>query len=66
VAGPEALSRAEFGRLVAARHGLDPGLVPACRIAEGGVGPRAANVRLDSTVATTLLKTRLRAASECV
>jgi len=66
VAGPEALSRAELGRLVATRHGLDPESVPACPIAEGGVGPRAGNVRLDSTVAATLLKTRLRAASECV
>jgi dTDP-4-dehydrorhamnose reductase len=66
VAGPEALSRADLGRLVAVRHGLDPAAVPARPIADGGLGPRPANVRLDSSLAASMLKTRLRPASECV
>jgi dTDP-4-dehydrorhamnose reductase len=60
VAGPQAVSRAELGRLVAARYGLNPADVPTTTIAEGGLGPRPAEIRLDSTRATTLLKTRLR------
>lgn len=66
VAGPEALSRAELGRLVAARHGLDPASVPTQPSAEGGLGPRPADVRLDSSLAASILKTRLRPASECI
>jgi len=64
VAGPEALSRAEFGRRVAVHYGVDPSAVPICTIAEGRLGPRPADVRLDSALATSLLRTRLRAASE--
>jgi dTDP-4-dehydrorhamnose reductase len=64
VAGPEALNRAEMGRLIARSHGLDPSSVPTSTIAEGNLGPRPADVRLDSTRATSLLKTRLRPASE--
>lgn len=64
VAGPEALNRAEMGRLIARSHGLDPARVPTGTIAEGTLGPRPADVRLDITRATTLLTTRLRPASE--
>ena len=64
VAGPEALTRAEMGRVVARAHGLDPSRVPTSTTAEGGLGPRPADVRLDSTRATTLLRTTIRPASE--
>jgi dTDP-4-dehydrorhamnose reductase len=64
VAGPEALNRAEMGRLIARSHGLDPSRIPTSTLAEGNLGPRPADVRLDSTRATTLLTTRLRPASE--
>ncbi|MFI7599708.1 SDR family oxidoreductase [Actinoplanes sp. NPDC049681] len=66
VAGPEALSRAGLGRLVAAAHGLDPEAVPTCTIAEGGLGARPGNLLLDSTRAAGLLKTPLRPASEAL
>ena len=63
VAGPEALSRAELGRRVAARHGLDPDRVPTRTIAESGLGARPAVVVLDSSRATALLSTVIRPAS---
>lgn len=66
VAGPEALSRVSLGRLVARAYGLDPSSLPTSTIAEGGLGPRPANVRLDSSRAEALLTTRLRPASECI
>jgi len=66
IAGPQAVSRAELGRLVAARHGLDPATVPVSTIAEGGLGPRPAEVRLDSTLAARLLRTRLRGVVEAL
>jgi dTDP-4-dehydrorhamnose reductase len=66
IAGPEAMSRADLGRLIATAHGLDPARIPTCTIAEGGPGASPADVRLDSTRAANLLKTPLRAASECV
>jgi dTDP-4-dehydrorhamnose reductase len=66
VAGPEALSRAGFGRLVAARYGLDPDAVPVSTIARSGLGARPADVRLDSSRAAGLLRTRLRPASACI
>ncbi|NMO56287.1 sugar nucleotide-binding protein [Actinoplanes sp. TBRC 11911] len=66
VAGPETVSRDGFGRMVARAYGQDPGLIPVSTIAEGGLGPRPANVLLDSSRAAALLKTRLRPASECV
>ena len=65
VAGPERLSRAELGRLAAARYGADPRRIPTCTIAESGSGPRPGQVVLDSSRAATLLRTRLRPASEC-
>jgi dTDP-4-dehydrorhamnose reductase len=64
VAGPEAVSRADLGLLSAVRYGVDPALIPTCRTAEGGLGPRPADVRLDSAHAAALLTTRLRPASE--
>jgi dTDP-4-dehydrorhamnose reductase len=64
VAGPDAVSRAELGRLVAVQHNLDPARVPMCPIAEGGLGVRPADVRLDSTHAAGRLTTRLRGARE--
>lgn len=64
VAGPQMVTRAELGRLVAARHGLDPATVPVCTVAEGGMGARPAEIRLDSTRAAGLLKTPLRGVGE--
>jgi dTDP-4-dehydrorhamnose reductase len=66
VAGPEAMSRADLGRLAAARYGVDPALIPTRRTAEAGLGPRPADVRLNSAHAAALLKTHLRPASEVV
>ncbi|NLU78692.1 sugar nucleotide-binding protein [Micromonospora sp. HNM0581] len=63
VAGPEAVSRAELGRLVARREGLDPaGLKTTTGTAAGVVRP--STVRLDSSRACGLLRTRLRGVSE--
>lgn len=64
VAGPVAISRAEFGVLVAQRHGLDPSAVPIGSLAGAGLGPRPAEIRLDSSLARRLLKTRLRPVTE--
>lgn len=64
VAGPEAISRADYGRLLARRSGLDPADVPTGALAEAGLGPRAAEVRLDISKAQSLLKTELRPVSE--
>lgn len=66
VAGPETLSYAELGRLVVAAHGLDPASVPTARSADHELGPRPMNVLLDSSLAASMLRTRLRPASECV
>jgi dTDP-4-dehydrorhamnose reductase len=60
VAGADAVSRLEFGRLVAARHGRDPG---AIRGHPGGP-ERPKDCRLDSSRAQGLLSTRLRGARE--
>lgn len=63
VAGPDAVSRAELGLLVAERDGLDPaGLKTATSAATGVVRPL--DVRLDSSRAAGLLRTRLRGARE--
>ncbi|MGS2619933.1 SDR family oxidoreductase [Micromonospora sp. LZ34] len=63
VAGPDAVSRAELGLLVAARFGLDPaGMKTGTGIASGLLRPT--EVRLDSTRATGLLRTRLRGVRE--
>ena len=63
VAGPEALSRADLGRLIARRYGLD-GVLPVSTMAESGLPPRPGELRLDTSLARVLLRTRLRPASE--
>ncbi|MGW0435107.1 SDR family oxidoreductase [Micromonospora sp. NPDC003197] len=63
VAGPEAVSRVEFGLLVARAHGLDPARMRTTTIAESGL-VRPPQVRLDCGRATALLTTRLKAVSE--
>jgi dTDP-4-dehydrorhamnose reductase len=63
VAGPDAVTRAQLGQLVARRYGLDPGRLPVGRT-PSDVPPRPAVVRLDSSYATGLLTTRLRGAPE--
>ncbi|MGC4759791.1 SDR family oxidoreductase [Micromonospora trifolii] len=63
VAGPDAVSRAELGLLVAERYGLDAtGLKTTTSAATGLVRPL--DVRLDSARATALLRTRLRGVRE--
>jgi dTDP-4-dehydrorhamnose reductase len=61
VAGAEAMSRLELGRLIARRDGLDPDVLRATSRA-GLPGP--VDVRLDSSLASTVLTTRLRGARE--
>lgn len=63
VAGPEAVSRAELGRLVARRYGLDPTDIKTTTSAASGL-VRPTEVRLDSSRASDLLRTRLRGVSE--
>ncbi|MEV6811217.1 sugar nucleotide-binding protein [Micromonospora sp. NPDC051296] len=63
VAGPDAVSRAELGLLVARRTGLDPAALKTTTAADSGL-VRPIEVRLDSTRATGLLRTRLRGATE--
>ncbi len=63
VAGAEAMSRFELGRLIARRDGLDPSaLRSTSRAAAGVAGP--VDVCLDSTKASQVLTTRLRGAGE--
>ena len=63
VAGAQAMSRLELGRLIARRDGLDPDILRGTtRAAAGVTGP--VDVRLDSTRATQVLATRLRGAGE--
>ena len=64
VAGPQAISRAELGALVAARYGLDPACVPTRTTAESGLGPRPGTVVLDSSRAAARLSTALRPVAE--
>ncbi|GAA0499920.1 dTDP-4-dehydrorhamnose reductase [Paractinoplanes deccanensis] len=66
VAGPEAISRAGFGRLVARSHGLDEAAVPVGLSTEAGLGPRPLDVRLDTSLAQSILRTRLRPVSDFV
>jgi dTDP-4-dehydrorhamnose reductase len=61
LAGPDAISFYDLGVLVARKHGLDPANLPAGR--SGGLG-RPEQVRLDCTLATSLLRTRLRGIRE--
>ena len=63
VAGADAMSRFELGRLIARRDGLDPSsLRSTSRVAARVAGP--IDVRLDSTKASQVLRTRLRGAGE--
>jgi dTDP-4-dehydrorhamnose reductase len=59
VAGADALSRYELGRVVARAYQLDPASLPATTLATYAA-PTVADVRLDSTLARLLLATRLR------
>lgn len=61
--GADAVSRLELGRLVARRDGLDPGALRAGRRADL-TDPGPVDVRLDSSLASRLLTTRLRGAGE--
>lgn len=61
--GADPLNRYELGRLIAARHGLDPAALKAGRGADLGT-PRPADTTLDSRLAAKLLRTRLRGAGE--
>ena len=61
VAGEEAMSRLELGRLIARRDGLDP---DALRGTSRAGLPGPVDVRLDSSLASTVLTTRLRGARE--
>ncbi len=63
VAGPDAVSWYEFGRLVAVRDGLDPDRLPAGQAARSGV-VMPADTRLCADRAGRLLRTRLRGARE--
>ncbi|NUR49955.1 MAG: sugar nucleotide-binding protein [Hamadaea sp.] len=63
VAGPEAVTRAELGRLIAVRHGHSRRSVPVGKAARSGM-VRNLDVKLDSSRAAGLLKTRLRPISE--
>lgn len=63
VAGADALSRYELGRVVARACQLDMTTLPATTIS-AHAAPIVADVRLDSTLARSLLKTRLRGAYE--
>jgi dTDP-4-dehydrorhamnose reductase len=63
VGGADAVSRLELGRLVAVRDGLDPGALRAGRRSDLP-DPGPVDVRLDSSLAATLLRTRLRGARE--
>lgn len=63
VAGPDRISYAELGRLVAARDGLDPARIRTTRAADHDVR-LAVDPRLDTTRARALLRTRLRGARE--
>ncbi len=63
VAGPQAVSRFEFGQLVAARYGLDPIGLKESTIAESGLA-RPGRLVLDSARAAASLSTRLRPVAE--
>jgi dTDP-4-dehydrorhamnose reductase len=63
VAGPEAVSRYTFARLVAAAHGADPQRLRSARSADSPL-PRPRNCALDTQRARSLLRTRLRGPSD--
>jgi dTDP-4-dehydrorhamnose reductase len=63
VAGPDAVSRPDLAALVARRYGVDTADIPVCTTAEAGV-VRPGEVRLDSSRAAAMLRTRLRGVRE--
>ncbi|MEO3792946.1 sugar nucleotide-binding protein [Nonomuraea sp. B10E15] len=63
VAGADAVSRYELGRLVARRDGLDADRLPSARRADAGV-PGPVDVRLECGMTQRRLRTRLRGARE--
>jgi dTDP-4-dehydrorhamnose reductase len=63
VAGPDRVTYAELGRLVAPRDGLDPARIPTARALERGVR-LAVDPRLDTRLASRVLATRLRGVRE--
>lgn len=63
VAGPEAVSRVELGRLVAAHYGLDAGRLRTATVTSTGL-VRPERVVLDVSRARSVLSTRLRPVSE--
>jgi dTDP-4-dehydrorhamnose reductase len=63
VAGPDPLSRYDLGVLVAERDGLDPAKIPSATVADLGLR-RPTDVRLVTTRARALLRTRLRSPQE--
>ncbi|MEU2614508.1 sugar nucleotide-binding protein [Micromonospora sp. NPDC007271] len=63
VAGPDPVSRAELGLLVARQLGVDPAGLKTTTAVSAGVN-RPAEVRLDSSRAAGLLRTRLRGVNE--
>ena len=63
IAGPEPVSRHALGLLVAARDGLDASRIPAAR-SRDLFPDRPLDVRLTSALAASMLRVRLRPASE--
>lgn len=63
VGGAQAMSRLELGRLIAGRDGLDATALRGTTRAAASV-PGPIDVRLDSTLASRVLSTRLRSAGE--
>jgi dTDP-4-dehydrorhamnose reductase len=63
VAGPDPASFYDLGVLVARKHGLDPAAIPSSTIAASMVS-RPGNVQLDTSLAASLLRTRLRGVRE--
>ncbi|MDR7274141.1 SDR family oxidoreductase [Catenuloplanes atrovinosus] len=63
VAGPDTVTRAELGELIAVRYGLDPLRVPVSTVAASGLH-RPGHVVLDSSRASGLLTTRVRGIRE--
>lgn len=63
VAGADAMSRLDLGRLIAHRDGLDADLLRGSSRAAAGI-PGPVDVRLDSSLARRVLDTRLRGARE--
>lgn len=63
IAGPDAISRYELGRLIAERDGLDPDRIKSANRADlRHPGPH--DVRIDSTASRSILRTRIRGARE--